>query len=82
MTNVFSTPSITNLTPYREGGWQWDLTTESDVSEEMVTREYRTNLEGEGLWCDGKQVLGTCQFSLNVNDVRGKIRRFFTGPGF
>lgn len=74
-------PSITNLTTYREGGWQWDLTAESYVSEEMLTRKCRTNHEGEGLWVDGKQVLGTCQFSLNVKDVRGKIRRHFTGPG-
>jgi hypothetical protein len=78
MKNLFSAPSITNLTPYRDGGWMWNVTTESEVSDEMVTREYNTNPEGEGLWCDGKQVLGTCQFSLNVADVRGKIRRHFT----
>lgn len=70
-------PIITNLTTYRDGGWQWKVTSESQISDELITTKYRTNYEGEGLWCDGKQILGTCQFSLNVKDVRGKIRRFF-----
>lgn len=68
---------VHNLQKYRDNGWQWEITRESDVSTEMVTRSYRTNHEGEGLWVDGKQALGTCQFSLRVADVRGKIKRFF-----
>lgn len=41
----------------------------------------RTNGDGEGLWVNGQQVSGTCQFSVNGMSKSGiykKFRKLFT----
>ena len=42
--------------------------------------EYHTDDEGDGLWCDGKQILGTCQFTVRGCKTEkaaiAKIRRY------
>jgi len=45
-------------------------------TEEPETWDVNTNREGEGLWINGKQILGTCQFSAGKNS-RESIRRYF-----
>ena len=36
-----------------------------------------TDRDGNGLWVDGKQVMGTAQFTLNgVKNVAAKLRRY------
>ena len=37
-----------------------------------------TDKRGEGFWIDGRQVEGTCQFSIG-KDARRTIRRYFEG---
>ena len=42
------------------------------------TWHVHTNREGDGLWINGHQTLGTAQFTLaGVKDKAGKIRRYF-----
>jgi len=67
-------PSIKNLKPYRgDDGYEWDATTP-----EGDTQHCRTNYKGQGLWCNDRQVRGTCQFSLTAQTRSGiyqQIRR-------
>jgi hypothetical protein len=49
---------------------------------EAVAYSFRTSQQGNGLWIDGKQVYGTCQFSLPGYDrtaARRKALRFVKG---
>lgn len=64
------------------GGWEWHVSGTDPITGETVSRRYRTNRVGDGLWQyvksttqwygDGsafwewKQIRGTCQFWLNV----------------
>jgi len=51
------------------------------VDEEGHERYIRTNGNGEGLWVNGQQVSGTCQFSVNGMSKSGiykKFRKVFT----
>jgi hypothetical protein len=79
MREVMFIPSITNLKPYGNCGWQWTETTVSGPSIQC-----RTNKSGDGLWVVGpqedKQSLGMCQFWLpSTRDAAySKIRRFRT----
>jgi len=42
-------------------------------------REFRTNVNGEGLWIDGKQDIGTCQFRANSQSFfRRQIVKMFS----
>ena len=44
------------------GGWIWQ--TEVDYGDGKIrTLEYYTNKDGQGLWRNDKQVLGTCQYN-------------------
>ena len=44
--------------------------------------EYHTNREGDGLWHNDKQILGTCQFTVagckTEKAAKAKIRRWVT----
>jgi len=45
-----------------------------------TTRQYdvNTNREGSGLWVNGKQTLGTCQFGVtSAASARAALRRYF-----
>lgn len=80
---------IRNLQPY-EQGWQWDVETEHDYEDRRVTRSYRTDSSGCGLWVETwnrygsyegyRQVLGSSQFALSRvrSSARRQIRRHFT----
>lgn len=47
------------------------------VTVDGTTYALGTDREGNGLWVDGKQVLGTSQFTLNgVKDKAAKLRRY------
>jgi len=48
------------------------------ITTDLDTRQHNvhTNPRGEGLWVDGVQVLGTCQFRAGKNP-REAIRRYF-----
>jgi hypothetical protein len=56
-----------------KSGWEWTV-----VWDDGSTTNYYTNEIGEGLWVDGRQRLGTCQFSLTMsyNAAYSKIRRW------
>ena len=47
------------------GGWEWYSS---------GGHYYHTDAEGNGLWCDDRQELGTCQFSL-PNDRKHAMAR-------
>lgn len=63
-------------------GWSWTVITNEysnwTHSVEQVARQFRTNLDGNGLWIDGKQVKGTVQFHMPADRTaaRRKARRF------
>lgn len=63
--------SIKNLSSYGKCGWTW---TEEYEGEK---HDCSTNGNGEGLWENDKQVLGTCQFHLPKTraGAYSKIRR-------
>ena len=43
------------------GGWQWAI--EDDLG---TVFEYHTDRDGYGLWRNGEQILGTCQYSAPI----------------
>lgn len=50
------------------------------VTNWMGTREYEvhTNRDGQGLWINGKQTTGTCQFGVtSAASARAAFRRWF-----
>lgn len=55
------------------GGWQWDETDENG----KVIFECRTDKDGCGLWINGRQVTGTCQYKAakTASGQRQKIKR-------
>lgn len=56
--------SITGKLMFTEkhvGGWQWAI--EDDLG---IVFEYHTDKDGNGLWRNGKQLLGTCQYSAPI----------------
>ncbi len=74
-------PSITDLEPYGDHGWQW-----TETRPDGAPIRCRTNRAGCGLWYVGdaedKQQVGTCQFYLDTCLTRAavyaKIRRYAT----
>jgi len=75
---------ISPITTDDQGRYRWTVTGSRDLEEGAMTLEYATNGAGAGLfeWTGGewKQLLGTCQFSLNVSRSarRGRVVRYFT----
>ena len=52
---------VRTLKAKHTGGWIWK--TEVEYEEGKIrTFEYYTNKSGHGLWRNGKQILGTCQY--------------------
>jgi hypothetical protein len=51
-------------------------TVKIETDYELETIEVHTNEAGEGLWINGNQTLGTCQFSAGTNP-RENIRNYF-----
>ena len=48
----------------------------------VAWKEFHTNNEGDGLWKEDKQILGTCQFTVRgcktEKAAKAKIRRYVT----
>lgn len=42
---------------------------------EWCGKSYRTDNDGDGLWCNEKQLTGTCQFSLRGMSISGARKR-------
>ena len=78
MTGKLRTVKTSNLV---RDGRRVDLDVTIKDEWEDATKEHHihTNNEGQGLWIDGKQVTGTCQFSAPKSDsgIRSAIRRWF-----
>lgn len=57
-----------------------DVTVVDGITEETKTYHCNTNSEGYGLWMNGQQTDGTCQFSLSGSKsaIRSKLRRRFS----
>jgi len=54
----------------------FSVTIVNSYTQERESLNVCTNSAGEGLWINGKQVLGTCQF-LSSKNPREAVRRFF-----
>ena len=68
---------IHDLEEMEGGGWSWKIAGPSGESS-----EYRTNRNSEGLWADGRQILGHLQWDmsgLTREQAVMKIRRRFGG---
>jgi len=57
-------------------GPQFEVTTVNSFTGYVAIHEVYTNSHGNGLWIDGNQTLGTCQFSAG-NNPREAIRNYF-----
>lgn len=63
-------------------GWQWIIRVGQwnpyKQQVEAWNRPYRTNMNGNGLWHEERQILGTSQFSLprDRSNARRKIKRY------
>ncbi len=64
LVNSISGKTFNSTTTYKRTSWN----------------EWHTNDEGCGLWCDDKQILGTCQFSVTGCETekaaKAKIRNW------
>jgi hypothetical protein len=62
-----------------DGGWEWQLDCTESLTGERKRHAYHTNSHNAGLWCDERQIEGTCQFQLSDYKDRAKqqIRRYF-----
>lgn len=69
--------SITYLTRYNGTEWQWEEHYTNPHTDEVVFNSCHTNLRRDGLWINGRQILGTCQFYLsnNYSAAYSRIRR-------
>ena len=64
---------VRTLKAKRTGGWIWS--TEVYYGDVKVgTNEYYTDKNGQGLWRNDKQILGTCQYNAPVSRS-GMLRR-------
>jgi len=65
--NTITGEKITTKTFYKRASWG----------------EYHTNDEGDGLWENDRQILGTCQFTVagckNEKSAIAKIRKYVNG---
>lgn len=54
------------------GGWVWEI-----VDDDGTITGYSTDKDGDGLWCGGKQFIGTCQYraAKTYSGQRRKILR-------
>jgi len=67
----------------------WNALTKKPIGEVAYTyrytswQGYHTNNEGDGLWCEDRQILGTCQFTVRgcqtEKAAKAKIRRWVNG---
>lgn len=64
MTSATTTYSISDMETYGRG-WAWTLMV-NDGGEEMILA-CRTSQDRDGLWVNGRQILGTTQFSLSAD---------------
>lgn len=59
------------------GGWKWEAKIENPFTGQIEIDEFYTDKDGCGLWKNGKQILGTCQYSAcaTASGQRRKIIR-------
>jgi hypothetical protein len=62
--NVNTAYSISDMESYGRG-WSWTLVIEEAGEQQMLM--CRTSQDRDGLWVNGRQILGTTQFSLSAD---------------
>ncbi len=72
-------PRIVEFDDLTFGGWHWAVEYDDILTDARVQRHFRTNRDCEGLWENGRQTLGTGQFSLpeDRRKARAKVYRLF-----
>ena len=59
--------------------WEWKIEYETEdeslFGDTYFIDEYHTNNSGQGLWRNGRQVLGTCQYQFLPRTKSGMLRR-------
>lgn len=86
MTKTYTLDSLRNVTvsPVTEddGRFEWTASVTDTTDEfDSYTVAYHTNRDGEGLWVNGQQVEGTCQFSLAGVSASTRRRRVLAASG-
>jgi hypothetical protein len=70
--------SVKGISPYGANGFSFTVRIQSQWAGTDLTQDYRTNYEGDGLFVydgSGKQLTGTCQFSLAGCKTDGARRK-------
>ena len=52
---------VKNLKKY-ENGWEWDTFYTDNYTAKVIENHYKTGKDGYGLWHNGQQIIGTCQY--------------------